>query len=128
MNSVASRKTSARRFALVFAAVLLNSGAAFAAGFVGDGQTQAGALLAGAPGSRTDRASDALPSAASASAAEPQDQARALLARPPRFTPAETLLDVQESIGGHASPASHHGGAYAGAQESARRMILGRGA
>lgn len=128
MNSRARRKTSARRFALVFASVLLNSSAAFAAGLVEDGQTQAGALLAGAPGSRTDHASDALPSAASAAAVEPQDQARALLARPPHFTPAERLLDVQESVGGLLSPASNHGGAYAGAQESARRMILGRGA
>ena len=120
--------TSARRCTLALAAVVLNASAAFAAGPVEDGQAQAAALLGGSAGSRAERASDALPSARHVSAGDPQDQARALLARSPRFTPAEKLLDVQESVGGLESPAANRGGAYAGAQESARRMILGRGA
>ena len=123
MKTPTSAKVSSRRIASAFIAVLVSGGAAFAAEPVDNAQAQAVALLAATPANRTNGVSGALPPASSD--AESQDQVRALLERPRRLTPAQRL---QQSTGNLALPAADHGDAYAGAQESARRMILGRGA
>ncbi|HSE12000.1 MAG TPA: hypothetical protein VLB69_05125 [Rudaea sp.] len=126
-----ARKISTRRSALILCAALIHCATAFAADAGEDAQAQAQALLSGAPGIHTNGASVALPGAdASAAVTDPQDRARQLLVRPARSPDAELRTDGTASGASvtAATPTGNQGTAYSGAQESARKMILGKGA
>ena len=76
---------------------------------------------------RVGRTSTTLPGAGLAAFAhDPQDQARALLAK--GTSRKEWRTDESAAGVTGATSAQSRGTAYAGAQESARKMILGRGA
>ncbi|HSE11513.1 MAG TPA: hypothetical protein VLB69_02655, partial [Rudaea sp.] len=123
-----TRKISGHSFALALAAALLNSGTASAADVANDAQVQARALLTGVSVSRTDHAFTSLPASdATATSAEAQDLARLLLAGKPVYSDAERGPDPRDSRASQTS-AQDQDMAYAGAQASARRMILGKGA
>jgi hypothetical protein len=126
MKTPALPKTSGRRLTLLTAVAVLNAGSAFAADFAGDAQAQARALLSGPSANSADTAYPSLPLAgAPASTPEPQEQARGLLAGKAVF-----WSETRKSAGNGTAPASpqDEGRAYAGPQETARRMILGKGA
>jgi hypothetical protein len=126
MTSLPVRKTLMRRPALALIAALLNCTTAFAAETPDDGHGQARALLSALPGTRTDQASTALPTVClTAFAIDPQGQARALLAQ--GASCAELRTDGSDG-GVTVASTGNQRTAYSGAQESARRMILGRGA
>jgi hypothetical protein len=131
MNQPTNRKQSGPRLlALIGTAVLLNAGSAFAAVHADDAQAQARALLSGRPTFRSD-GGFRLPAAGGAAyPADPQDQARALLAGTPAFPATEPRARPFDSGSGAASPTAVavKGNGHGGAEESARRMILGRGA
>ena len=127
MTSVHTRKILIPRSALTLAAVLFNASAAFAAESAESGQPQAQALLSASPQARTDRASVELPTfGAAALANDAQDQARSLLAATVSRT--ERRADAADRGVKRAASAGNQATAYAGAQESARKMILGRDA
>jgi hypothetical protein len=114
------------RTTLALAAVLLHGAPAFSANSADDSHAQARALLSAPPETRTDQASTALPTVClTAFAIDSQDQARALLAR--GASCAERRADESGAGVTDATTAERQGTAYAGAQESARKMILGRG-
>jgi len=115
------------RTALALAAVLLHSVTAISAESADNGHAQARALLSGAADMRMNRTSTALPATGLAAFAhDPQDQARALLAKSTSRN--ERRTDDSGAGVTDATSAESRGTAYAGAQESARKMILGRGA
>ena len=115
------------RSALALAAVLLHSASAMSAVSADGGHAQGRALLSGAAAMRVGRTSTTLPAAGLvAFAHDPQDQARALLAKSTSRN--ERRTDDSGAGVTDATSAESRGTAYAGAQESARKMILGRGA
>jgi len=117
-----------RRSALLFGAILLNCGTAFAADILDDGNEQARALLSAMPGIRTERASLPLPGDdKSTSATEQQDPARSLFAGSSRLTP-PARSNAREPDATSAARVDTAAPAYLRAQDSARKMILGRGA
>jgi len=116
---------SIARAALALAAVLLHSATAFSAEAADGGQQQARALLSAKPETRTQQASTELPTVClEAYEIDAQDQARALLAR--GASCAERSID--DSAEGVIGSAGNQDTAFSGAQESARKMILGRDA
>ncbi len=126
MTSLRVRKIMMRRSALALIAALLNCTTALSAETADDGHEQARALLSALPETRTDQASTELPTAClTAFAIDAQDQARALLAQGASCAERRT-----DGSGGGVTGASaaKQRTAYSGAQESARKMILGRGA
>ncbi|HZX89084.1 MAG TPA: hypothetical protein VFE67_00475 [Rudaea sp.] len=127
MTLLSAQKILICRSALALAAVLLHSAAAISAQSADGGHEQARALLSASPETRTDPASTALPSVClTAFAIDAQDQARAMLAQ--GASCAEIRIDGSDGdITGTAS-AGNRDTAFSGAQESARKMILGRGA
>jgi hypothetical protein len=126
--SLVTRKISGHSFALALAAALLNSGTASAADVANDAQIQARALLTGVSVSRTDHAFTSFPATdATATSAEAQDLARRLLAGKPGYSDAERGPDQRDSRASRIS-VQDQDMAYAGAQASARKMILGKGA
>jgi hypothetical protein len=127
MTLLSAQKILICRSALALAAVLLHSATAISAESADGGHAQARALLSGAGGMRMDRTSTALPAAGLAAFAhDPQDQARSLLAK--GASSKERRADEFGAGVTEASSAESQGTTYAGAQESARKMILGRGA
>jgi len=115
------------RVALALAAVLLHSATAFSAEAADGGQEQARALLSAAPETRTQQASTELPTVClEAFAVDAQDQARALLAQ--GASCAEMRIDGSDADVTGAASAANRETALSGAQDSARKMILGRGA
>jgi len=115
------------RTALALAAVLLHSVTAISAESADNGHAQARALLSGAADMRMNRTSTALPATGLAAFAhDPQDQARSLLTK--GTSSKEQRADDSGAGVTDATAAKSQGTAYAGAQESARKMILGRGA
>jgi hypothetical protein len=115
------------RTALALAAVLLHSATAFSAESADSGHAQARALLSAAPETRTERASTALPTVClTPFAVDAQDQARSLLAL--GASCAELRTDGSGAGVTDAAAAGNRDTAFSGAQESAREMILGRGA
>jgi len=114
------------RSALALAAVVLHSATAISAEPTDGGHAQARALLSTTALVRAEHTATALPSAGLAAFADnPQDQARLLLAKS-TFSK-ERHADEKGGVTDAAS-AQSQGTAYAGAQESARKMILGSGA
>jgi len=118
------------RAALALAAVLLHSATAFSAEAADGGQERARALLSAATEARTQQASTELPSVClTAFAIDAQDQARALLAQ--GASCAERRFDESaDGVTGSAGnqSAGNQDTVFSGAQESARKMILGRDA
>lgn len=122
MKTLTPLKTSVT---LLATAALLNACSTFAAGFADDAQAQARALLSGPSGTRAGTAYPLLPLAGTpASTPEPLEQARWLLAGKLSWS------ESHESASNVTAPASPQdaGHAYAGAEETARKMILGKGA
>ena len=118
------------RAALALAAVLLHSATAFSSEAADGGQERARALLSAATEARTQQASTELPSVClTAFATDAQDQARALLAQ--GASCAERRFDESaDGVTGSAGnqSAGNQDTVFSGAQESARKMILGRDA
>ena len=126
MTLLSAQKILIFRSALALAAVLLHSATAMSAESTDAGHAQARALLSASPETRTDQASTALRTAClTAFAIDAQGQARALLAQ--GASCAERRTDESDRGVSGASTGNQRT-AYTGAQESARRMILGRGA
>ncbi len=126
MTLLSAQKILICRSALALAAVLLHSAAAISAESADGGHEQARALLSASPETRTDQASTALPTVClTAFAIDAQDQARAMLAQ--GASCAELRTDGPDG-GVIGTSAGNQRTAHSGAQESARRMILGRGA
>lgn len=125
MLSITARKISGHGFSLACAAALLTCGVAHAA--AGDAQVQAAALLSTASASRAEPALTSLSTdGAAASPIESQEKARWLLAGKPVSSAGSARADTQTSAR-NAGAVQADGMAYAGAQDSARRMILGKG-
>jgi hypothetical protein len=116
------------RTALALAAVLLHGATAFSAEAAdGGGHAQARALLSAAPETRTEQASTVLPTVClEAFTVDAQDQARSLLAQ--SASCAEMRIDGSDGGVTGAASAANPDTALSGAQDSARKMILGRGA
>jgi len=125
MLSLATRKISGHRVSLALAALLLNGATASAACVDNDAQQQASALLSRGAVAAEHAVVTLSPADAVAMPADAIDQARRLLSGAPALQPAG-----HDGRAGAKSPDYATGAfaAYAGAQESARRMILGRGA
>ena len=127
MTLLSAQKILICRSALALAAVLLHGATAMSAESADAGHDPARVLLSASPETRTDQASTVLPTVClTAFAIDAQDQARALLAR--GASCAERRADESGAGVTDATSAQSQGTAYAGAQESARKMILGRGA
>ena len=129
MNTLTTRKPSKPGTLGYVAILLMSASPAFAATAADDAQAQAQALLSGATGARADRVLPVLPAADAGSATDAAEQARALLFSVPASARAQDRPQKFESTASGRSPASRdERSANAGALESARRMILGRGA
>ena len=127
MTLLSAQKILICRSALALAAVLLHSVTAISAESADDGHAQARTLLSAAPETRTEQASTALPTACLTSfGIDAQDQARSLLAQ--GASCAEMRIDGADGGVTGAASAGSRDTAFSSAQESARKMILGRGA
>ena len=127
MTLLSAQKILICRSALALAAVLLHSATALSAEAAADGHEQATALLSAAPETRTVQASTALPTVCLTSfEIDAQDQARSLLAQ--GASCAEMRIDGSDGGVTGAASAGSRDTAFSSAQESARKMILGRGA
>jgi hypothetical protein len=127
MTLLSAQKILICRSALALAAVLLHSATAISAESAEGGHAQARALLSAAPETRTEQASTALPTVClEAFTIDAQVQARSLLAQ--GASCAERRIDGPGGGATGAASARNQGTAFSGAQESARKMILGRGA
>ena len=122
MLSLTTRKVSGFGFSFALAALLLNCATASAAGMSNDAHDQAASLLSHSVASLERNAIALAPASTSAPSLDAMDQARHLLSGMPALSP---------DGGSNATPASYSTAkiaAYANAEESARRMILGDGA
>jgi hypothetical protein len=127
MTLYSAQKILICRTALALAAVLLHSATALSAEAAAGGHAQAQALLSAAPETRTEHASTALPTLClTPFAVDAQDQARSLLAQ--GASCAELRADGSGAGVTDSASAGNQATAFSGAQESARKMILGRGA
>ena len=123
MLSLATRKISGHCFAFAVAALLIHSTGA-SAGVVADGQAQARLLLTGSTAAVM-RSSTTLSGSDAAASDDAQDQARRLLTGAVAALPTS---DRGEAGGALPMPLTQSRAAYAGANHSARRMILGKDA
>ena len=127
MTLLSAQKILICRSALALAAVLLHSATALSAEAAADGHEQARALLSAAPETRTEQASTALPTVClTPFGIDAQDQARSLLAQ--GASCAQMRIDGSDGGVTGAASAGSRDTALSSAQESARKMILGRGA
>ena len=125
MLSLATRKISGHCFSLALAALLLNAATATAAAVDTDAREQAAALLSRSAVA-DDRAAVTLSLADPlAFPAEPMDLARNLLSGTPALP---RPVQIRRASATSQEQSTDAMAAYAGAQESARRMILGEGA
>jgi len=125
MLSLATRNISGFGVSFALAALLLNCATASAAGAPGDARDQAAALLSRGTMTVERGASMLAPEHPSASSVDPTDQARRLLSGAQAVRPVEKdeHADASSQVATTGAVA-----AYANAEESARRMILGSGA
>jgi hypothetical protein len=124
MLSLATRKLSGFCFSFALAALLLNCASASAAGATDDAHDQAAALLSRSAVSIAPGAIALNPADASAASVDPMDQAGRLLSG----ASASPLVDNGQRADATSPAPSDTVAAYANAEESARRMLLGSGA
>jgi hypothetical protein len=133
MNSANPIKMPHHRFVLIGAAILLYANNVLAAEVVDDAQMQARDLLSGTVGGRakTFDASSAVPADGHhALNLDPQEQARQLILGKPNFggvTGPRVALGAKTKVTPEVSERGQRR-VSSGAQESAQRMILGKGA
>jgi hypothetical protein len=125
MLSLATRKISGHCFSFARAALLLNCVTASAAGVDSDAQRLAAALLSRSVVAADHALVSLSPDKAGVTPADPMDQARHLLSGAPALPQAVQIRRAAATSRDHSTDEI---AANAGAQESARRMILGAGA
>jgi hypothetical protein len=126
MISFIPSKSLGSQLILISAVFLLHVNSALAAEFVGDAQMQARDLLSGTVGGRAKivDVSPAIPAdGRNAFNPDPQEQARQMILGKPNFAGIAGRAGFDSKM----KVTSVRGRAYADGQESARRMLLGRG-